>query len=197
MKKISIAFILLFFSCAPSVNKIKSELAQNPLQGKYLQVKFIPQKELYCGPASLAMLLNYYGCELTQDEIAERYFIAELGGMLNLDLIVAAKELGFEVEHGKGDWESLTRKIDSGDPVIVFWNYSIEPVPLRHFALAVGYFQSNDKEWLILHSGEKPDRIMSRAQFERLWAQEGNWMMSVKPSEQICKWRFEKENLQR
>ena len=35
-----------------------------------LDVPFIAQKPNYCGPAALAMLANYYGHPVSQDEIA-------------------------------------------------------------------------------------------------------------------------------
>lgn len=187
--KIIFVFLFLFCGCVPSADKLKSEIKQNPAQGRYLEVAFIPQKTHYCGPASLAMLLNYYGCNLTQEEIAQRYFLLKLGGFLNLDLIVASKELGFEVEHGPSTWDDLREKIKQGDPVLVFWNYAPEPLPFRHFALVIGYFQKGTKEWVIVHSGKKAEQVMNRWEFERLWKQEGNWMMTVKPGKEICQWK--------
>jgi len=193
MRKPGLLLIILICSCSPSFQKIKSELAQNPASGKYLDVPFIAQQDLYCGPATLAMAANFYGCALSQDEIAQKYFDPDVGGLFTLDMIAAAKELGFEVEHGSGAWEQLKKDIDRGEPVIVFWNYLPEPLPGRHFAVAIGYFSDKDREWLVVHSGKKQNQVMARKKFEDFWRIEDRWMMTIKPGPNACKWRSAKQ----
>jgi len=172
------AIAVLACSCTPPLDKIKSELASNPTSGHYLQVPFISQQELYCGPASLAMVANYYGVKVSQDEIAARYFQAEAGGLFTVDMIAAAKELGFKPEHGPGNWEQITNRLRNGNPVIVFFSLTVEPFPTRHFAVAIGYLDSANRQYLILHSGSKPDQVIPRPKFERMWSQEDSWMMT-------------------
>jgi ABC-type bacteriocin/lantibiotic exporter with double-glycine peptidase domain len=180
---------LLISSCAPSLHTIQSRIAREPARGRLLSVPFIAQEEFYCGPASLAMAINYYGCSITQDEIAARYFKNEVGGLFTVDMIAAARDLGFEPGQGAGTWEMLKQAISEGDPVIVFWNWAAEPLPLRHFAVVVGYYSTGQKDWVIVHSGSHQNLVISRGRFERLWFWEDNWMMTIEPGLEACKWQ--------
>jgi len=189
MKNWAVIFAFAIFSCAPPLDKIQSRVSRNPGAGRYLSVPFIAQEEFYCGPASLAMAVDYYGCSISQDEIASRYFKAEVGGLFTVDMIAAARDLGFEVGQGAGTWDLLKQSISEGDPVIIFWNWTAEPLPLRHFAVAVGYYSPGPKDWVIVHSGSHQNQVMSRKQFERLWFWEDNWMMTIKPGSQPCSWK--------
>ena len=51
-----------------------------------LNVPFIAQKPNYCGPAALAMLANYYGHPVSQDEIAGAIYLPDIGGTLTSEL---------------------------------------------------------------------------------------------------------------
>ena len=182
---------LLFCACAPSISKIKSELAQrgadnNVCEGKYLEAPFIAQKEFSCGPASLAMVLNYYGCLISQEEIAKNFSSDQLLGSFSLDLIAEAKALGFSVEFGAGNLEKIKQSLEQNKPAIVFWNYLLEPLPARHFAVVVGYFETHNQTYLIIHSGAKPNQVFSQKNFLKLWARENNWMMTIKPDNPTC-----------
>jgi ABC-type bacteriocin/lantibiotic exporter with double-glycine peptidase domain len=186
MRKAVLALALFVCACAPSLEKVSSDIKRDQSSGRLLKVAFIGQKESFCGPATLAMLLNYNGCSLTQDRIGEKYFSGAFAGLFTVDMIAAAKEYGFEVEQGPGDFDALKRAIDAGSPAIVLWNNLPEPLPAGHFALAVGYYHSKDGDWLVLHSGQKENLLMRRDQFEKLWKRENNWMMTVKPGPTIC-----------
>ncbi len=187
MKK-SLSFLPLliiffsFLSCAPSVEKIQAELKIHPEWGKYLQVKFIPSKDFLCGASSLAMLFSYYGKKVSVEEIAEKYFSARAGGLFTVDLIACAREYGFEPKAESGGWEKLKKALDEEKPVIVFYNQLPEPLPARHFALVVGYYQKDGNIWLILHSGKKPNQLISKKKLERMWKRTDFWMMTIQPS---------------
>jgi len=185
MKKVFWLTIFLF-SCAPNFSQIKSELVQGNGQGKYLEVPFIAQEEFLCGPASLAMVLNYYGCSISQEEIAQNFSSDQLLGSFTLDLIAEAKALGFSVNFGAGNLERIKQSLENNQPIIVFWNYLLEPLPARHFAVVIGYYQDHNHNWIIVHSGDKPHQILSQEKFLKLWERENYWMMTIKPDNPIC-----------
>jgi len=172
-------WLFFLFSCAPSWEKIQPELKAHPEQGKYLEVKFIPSPDFLCGASSLAMLFSYYGKEVTLEEIAEKYFSPQAGGMFTLDLIACAREYGFEPKPEPGNLKKLKQALNQNKPVIVFFNYLPEPFPARHFALVVGYYQKDDKCWLILHSGRTQNQLLPCPKFTRLWKRTNYWMMSI------------------
>ena len=62
-----------------------------------LDVPFIAQQPNYCGPAALAMLANFYGHPVTQDEIARSIYLPGIRGTLTSDLVAYAQQFNLWV----------------------------------------------------------------------------------------------------
>mgnify|MGYP001569020085 FL=1 len=82
-------------------------------------VPFIVQKPDYCGPASLAMIFNFYGLNVSQDEIAREIFSPELKGTLSLEIVSYAFKKGFDADVYGGSMADLRSKLEAGFPLIV------------------------------------------------------------------------------
>ncbi len=110
LSKSTIFPLLIFFStCSPtSLSRVKANTELEPTRAHFLsEVPFFAQEDHYCGPAALASVLNFYGRELSQEEIAKSIYLPQVKGALNLDLLLYARKQGFEAEIINFDLESL------------------------------------------------------------------------------------------
>lgn len=77
----------------------------------------------YCGPASLKILLSYYGINKTEDELAEMMagYSKELGAS-DQDIKNAAKKLGFKVKiKNNSSFKDIENWLKKDVPVVVDW----------------------------------------------------------------------------
>ncbi len=98
-----------------------------------------------CGPASLKMVLDFYGIDLPEHEIARRTGIIPNVGTEAKDLIRVAQELGFDATvHDNCDYSDAERWLLRGTPLIVDWftagrrDYSNNDVPDGHYSVLMG-----------------------------------------------------------
>ncbi|PGK35132.1 hypothetical protein CN907_20575 [Bacillus anthracis] len=109
-------------------------LEKNP-NGKKVHLPIIPivQKDNYCVPTSLEMMLQLWGEKRTQDEIAE--FIFDMTGSKFSDTVSYLEELGYEYRYFKGNVENYKRLLDQGIPVLL----SIDIEHASHVQVLAGY----------------------------------------------------------
>jgi ABC-type bacteriocin/lantibiotic exporter with double-glycine peptidase domain len=181
------SLLVLAAACPASHHKdFKEEMALHPDRGHYiLGVPFYPQEDAMCGPASLAAVLNYYGVEATPGEIASEYFSAQAGGVFPIDLELFARDKGLFAKSYAGDIQNLRAEILKDHPLVIFQNLAIEPIPLRHFAVVVGFYTEPDKEWIILYSGQNKDLLMPLKKFQASWQRTGRWTLLVLREEEF------------
>ena len=185
-KNAFLLFLLPLIAGCPGAHKqdFKKELEANPDRGHYIiGVPFFTGDEAMCGPASLASVLSYYGVETTPEEIASEYFSASAGGVFPVDLELFAQGKGLYAKSYPGSIENLREEILKDHPLIIFQNLAFEPVPLRHFAVVVGFYREDEKEWIILYSGETKDLLMPAKKFLVTWQRTGSWTLLVLPKE--------------
>lgn len=84
-------------------------------------VPFHPQDELQCGPAALAMVLNWSGIDVQPADLTPQVFTPGLKGSLQSALIGAARRHG-RVAYPIVGSEALLAEIAAGHPVIVLVN---------------------------------------------------------------------------
>jgi ABC-type bacteriocin/lantibiotic exporter with double-glycine peptidase domain len=141
-------------------------------------VPFIPQDEYQCGPASLAMVLQYHGAAVGQEEIARALYLPSVRGTLNLDLEFYARRRGFEARAFAGTLEAAKVELRRGRPLIVFQDLgAVFAVP--HFAVLLGY--DDRARSVVLHSGTDAYRVVPYDEFERTWARRRGWTLLVTP----------------
>lgn len=139
-------------------------------------VPFFPQEDHYCGPASLAMVLNWSGERVSQQDLAKQVFTPEREGTFRTDMITAARR------HGRLAVEvttlnDLMRELSAGNPVIVFQNLGLGIAPRWHFAVATGY--DLEERTLTLHSGTRENHVTGIKRFERTWKRGDYWGLAV------------------
>jgi ABC-type bacteriocin/lantibiotic exporter with double-glycine peptidase domain len=141
-------------------------------------VPFIPQEEYQCGPASLAMVLQYYGAAIGQEEIAQALYLPSVRGTLNLDLEFYARRRGFAARAFAGTLDAAKAELRRDRPLIVFQDVGVvSAVP--HFAVLLGYDERARS--VVLHSGTEAYRVVAYDEFERTWARRRGWTLLVTP----------------
>ena len=137
-------------------------------------VPLIEQADFYCGPAALAMALQWTGQDVTQAQIAAMAFSPGARGTFQQDMIGAARRRGALAVPLTG-FRSLTAEIAAGHPVIVFQNLGESFAPIWHYGVVTAY--DLERGAVLLHSGQLSRTTMSLAKFERTWAGGEGWAM--------------------
>ena len=129
-----------------------------------LNIKPFMQKSGYCGPASLKMILNFYGLNKTEKELAKLTGASKSKGVGAEGILKAAKKLGF-----KGFYKDFSSfddikkyVINKKIPVIVDWFSKDE----GHYSVVVNIGKENiymqDPELGFI-------RAMKLSRFKRVW----------------------------
>lgn len=179
------AFLLLLAlaSCAaPQTARVVEDPAGLPRQVLLEDVRFFPQTDYYCGPAALAMTLNWSGLAQTPDDLVSQVYTPGREGTLAPDIVAAARRHGrLAVE--LRDLRDLLSELAAGNPVIVFQNLALDWWPQWHFAVAIGY--DLDRRVLVLHSGTTERLVTPLDAFERTWARSGHWALLTLPPDRL------------
>jgi hypothetical protein len=132
-----------------------------------------------CGPASIAMILNYYGENLTTDQVFEKTGAGQ--GLINLDQMVKAiKAFGYEVEvKYECTPESLRALIDHDLPPIALVHYGSlqsrqdQSFSGGHFFAVVGYrddvYFVNDPNFRNNFRQDGDHHAYTKKEFEAAW----------------------------
>lgn len=181
-----IALALFFTSCSSlrqykTIDKFKDEVASDH---KIEGVPYILQKENYCGPATLAMALNFYDGAYDQEKVATLFNIEKNQGTFQTELIHAARSQGF-IALRLNTLESLIKEIENGSPVIVFQNLGFDWYPLWHYSLVFGY--DMNEEYLLVHSADEPNKKWDFKKFERAWKRADYWAIAINPPNKLAK----------
>jgi tetratricopeptide (TPR) repeat protein len=153
--------------------------ARLPASSEIAKVPFFPQKAYQCGPATLAMTLDWAGAAVTPDMLAPKVFIPDKHGSLQIEMIAAARRYGMLAYVLRPQLADLLSEIAAGHPVIVFQNLGLSWYPVWHFAVAIGYDMMHRR--LILHSGPDSRMYMPMSTFEHTWARGGYWALLTLP----------------
>lgn len=174
---------LLLFACSkPPIIPIQKDIGNKSYAVYYIKgVPFYPPEEYYCGPASLASVMNYWGYKVSQEEIAREVYIPRFKGVIATDLALYAEKRGFRVEERAGDLEILKRHISQGHPVIVFLDLGIGPYSIGHYTVVLGYNDLNST--IIAHSGREESKVYTYKRFLRHWKRTEYWMLVPLPAD--------------
>lgn len=104
---------------------------------KKLEVPGIHQKPNHCGPCALAMILNFWGEKIIQEELAEE--LTQWGSNL-FEICKSTEKRGYATLLGKRDFDAVRDTILAGFPVLLDFSYPGG----GHFVVAVGYDENLD-----------------------------------------------------
>lgn len=156
-----------------------------------------------CGPASLKMVLAYFGIEKTEAELVHMCRTDPRLGTDEDGIRQAAEELGFAVEiKDESSIADVEKYLGRGIPVIVNWfsrgrpDYGVSEVPDGHYSVVVaidkGHIYLQDPEIGSLRKLDIPDFL--HVWFDFKGEQVGSWsdmivrqLIAVYPREDLAK----------
>lgn len=140
-------------------------------------VPFYPQQKYQCGPASLAGVLNYWGVDVSPEDIATDIYSRSAKGTLNVDMLLYAEGKGLKAHQYKGSLEDIRTHIDSGHPLIVLVDYGFWVYQQNHFMVVVGY----DEDRIIANSGKNRQKSIPLKEFLKSWKKTEFWTLLIAP----------------
>jgi hypothetical protein len=138
-------------------------------------IRFFPQEDHQCGPASLAGVLDYWGLHISPEEIAGEIFSKSAGGTLNLDMGLYAQRKGCYSLAYSGGMADLREKIDAGYPLVVMVDNGISVWQVIHFMVVTGY----NEDSVIVNSGKREHEVVDNDRFIKSWSKTNYWSLLV------------------
>lgn len=147
-------------------------------------VPFIAQTPLHCGPASLAMVLQHIGRNVSAEALADAVFLPARGGTLQPEMLAGARRHDAFALTIAPTLDALLRELAAGHPVVVLQNLGLAIAPTWHFAVVVGYDLAGEE--LVLRSGLEERQRMHWRTFEHTWARGGHWAFVALPPGELA-----------
>lgn len=169
-------------ACAPAFDPGTQFREDIPARAKVDGVPLIQQAAYYCGPTSLAMVMQWAGADVTPDAIADLAFSPAARGTYLADMIGSSRRLG-QLAVRINSFDQLLSEIDASHPVIVFQNLGFGFAPVWHYGVVTGY--DFDRDEVYLNSGQREQMVMPFAVFERTWARGEYWGLVVLPPDDL------------
>jgi ABC-type bacteriocin/lantibiotic exporter with double-glycine peptidase domain len=138
-------------------------------------VPFVKQDTKYCGPASLASILNYYGDPVDQQTIGKDTYCEKLKGALITDLENFARARGFRTRSGSGTLENIRSAVSGGTPVIVLVDQGFWVVSQPHYLVVFGC----DDTGFIAHDGYQASQRYPYQEFQKIWTKAGSTYLLI------------------
>jgi tetratricopeptide (TPR) repeat protein len=162
--------LILIAGCATSSTLQRFNASNAPLP-----IPFIAQKSNYCGPAALAMLANFYGHAVSQDEIATAIYLPEIRGALTSELADYARRFNLWVRFYHGTSDGLRQKIASGVPMLVLGKFGVN----YHYFVVLGF--DDFRHSVIVHSDTRARLEMPQEEFLLHWNATDRWTLLACP----------------
>jgi hypothetical protein len=145
-------------------------------------VPFFAQEDFQCGPAALAMTLNWSGIAVQPSDLTSEVFTPDLKGSLQSALIGATRRHS-RVAYAITGSEALLDEVSAGNPVIVLVNLGLSWYPKWHYAVVIGF--DKEREEIILHSGFTANEHLSSRVFLNVWQRSEYWGLLVLPPDRL------------
>lgn len=160
-----------------------SSLSHLPDRVMLADVPFHAQDEYQCGPASLAMVLNYRDIEVSPDDLKDRVYLPGRKGTLQVEMVSAARERDLLVYPLEKKLAAILAELDAGNPVLVMQNLAFNWYPQWHYAVVIGYDRTAGE--MIVHSGLNEAQREPFKLFMRTWSRADYWARVILPPGQI------------
>lgn len=146
-------------------------------------VPFYPQEEYQCGPAALAMVLQWSGVGITPDELVPQVYLPARQGSLQAEILGTARRHGRIPYVLSPQLETLLAEVASGHPVIVLQNLALAWYPKWHYAVIVGFDLPRGE--ITLRSGLEARHTVALTTFEHTWERGEYWAVVVMPPDKL------------
>ncbi|MBA2403988.1 MAG: PA2778 family cysteine peptidase, partial [Bdellovibrionales bacterium] len=170
---------LLLGGCATATRQtdaLMKNRAALPETSKLKELPLIKQARNHCGPATMAMMLNHAGKNVSLVELNQQMFTEKAEGTFQSDMLSTARYQGM-LAIPINDMTSLLTEVSAGNPVVVFQNLGMSWWPKWHYAVVTGHdFRGPD---ILLHSGNDKYQKTDMRFFERTWILGERWGLLV------------------
>jgi ABC-type bacteriocin/lantibiotic exporter with double-glycine peptidase domain len=150
----------------------------------WLDVPFVAQQKNGCGPASIAMVMEYWQKQhaAAHDDAAEimRTLAPGRHGVRASDMARGFEQHNYRVFAYAGDWSDIEHQLTQGRPLIA----AVKPEgggDDLHYVVIAGI---DDAQQLVLLNDPAQRKLLkeSRAQFEHEWKVTENWTLLAVPA---------------
>lgn len=149
----------------------------------WLDVPFVAQQKNGCGPASIAMVMEYWQKEraAARDDAAEimRTLAPRRDGIRASDMVRAFEQHNYRAFAYAGEWSDIEHQLAEGRPLIA----AVRPEggDDLHYVVIAGI---DDAQQLVLLNDPAQRKLLkeSRAQFEHEWKATANWTLLAVPA---------------
>lgn len=149
--------------------------------GFYLEVPYVKQVNNFCGPASLAMVLRYWGQETSQYDLAQHIQPFPKKGLSGSQLKELAEESGFSAFSFAGRTEDILNHLRQGRPLIIALGPSLL-ASSNHYVVLVGWDEPS-REWIFHDPAVGPYRRRSEEKLSKKRAEVDYWTLLIVPTE--------------
>ncbi len=169
--------IMLVVQLAAFASSVSASAVEVPSEYLIEGVPHVQQDYMWCGPASLTMVLNYLGDPVTQREVGNAVD-PEHDGTSTSEMLTYARNRGYMAlcyRWGESAVENIKICVSHDYPVIVLQYYSTS-YRRGHYRVVTGY----SEEYVFVddpYAG--PSYVLSWGLFIELWSYSWNWSMII------------------
>lgn len=180
MKKIVLLLALTTVSCVywtPSSRKVSTAATVIP------NVSLQKWDILSCGAGSLSSVLQHYGDKTTMDEWQAK-LPKTRGGVMSIDLVLAARKQGFDARLITGDRGTVERELVDGHPVIMMLQVIQAPgkgYDFYHYVVLDGIDQ--EKQLLRTQFGDGKARWAKFEKLDQAWKTTSRAAILIRPKD--------------
>jgi len=155
--------------------------------GIWLDVPFVKQSEDGCGSAAISMIVQYWNAHGAQLEsrradaeaIQKQLYSRKAHGIFASAMEDYLHDSGFRVFHLDGTWSDLQDHLKQGRPLIVSLQPGNASAPF-HYVVVTGIDWQKDA--VFIHDPARGRLLrLERAEFEKQWWPNRNWMLLAVP----------------
>jgi tetratricopeptide (TPR) repeat protein len=143
-----------------------------------------------CGPGSLSVVLNTLGDAVSAEELAASLPRDRGGGVLSVDLLLAARQRGFSASLVSGDEGAVRGEIQAGRPVILLLRLLNVPGrhgDIYHYVVVDGHDPGHGL--FRIQFGDGKARWASLEQLDGAWKGGGHAMLTVSVTPEFAQLR--------
>ena len=137
-----------------------------------------------CGSGALSAVLNFYGDDITEAELNERFPKGKFGGVVSLDLLLETRRRGFDSQLVKGSESLLLETLERGAPAILMLRVVDLPGEERdlfHYVIVDGH--DPEKDLFRFQFGDGKVRWTRLDKLEKSWEGAAHATLLVEPIE--------------
>jgi len=128
-----------------------------------------------CAAGALSEVLHSLGDSITEERLSESMPRARSGGVVSVDLLLAARNRGYDAQLVKGDLPLLMEQLANGRPLILMLRVLDAPgndKDLFHYVVLSGL--DRERQLVRLHYGDGKQRWVSPEKLMSSWAAAGH-----------------------